>query len=193
MCPHHTVMAVSEPEQFPPNQLVMLDVSESISVPPIVVRIYHAAAVYYADPRHFKEPTRDQLHKILAGDASGESSSLSTLDRARNAYPEWFPHWPIPRNPIVHPALGLALMSKLPGPAPPGGVQLELLAVDPATGERRRVEVKTDEAGRAYLGRIVTTLVAGGMGLCVIDAADGRLDGVIHWCALLMQHTHMLF
>lgn len=144
------------------------------SPPPIVVRIYRAAGRYYASPRHQNPPTRAQLQSLMMYDEFNAAGSKSTIDRARHDHPEYFPAWPIEAepHPDLHPMLADELIA---GQLPPVGTQLEIITSD----------------GQLLKGHIrkIGPLAAAFMGWLIIDALDGKLDGMVHWCQLLMTHA----
>jgi len=143
-------------------------------------------------PKFTREDLSSALHTDPMWGGRGEKWSTTEIDRERKrcakaGHPEWFP-WPFKM--FMFPPFDDGPPSngrREPSDAPPGasGAGLRISAPPGCDVEAVR------EDGCLILKvvpKIMPAMVAGLGVLALFDAADGRYDGVIHWCRILASH-----
>jgi hypothetical protein len=160
-------------------------------------RCWHQARKYFEpferSGRRAPRLTRTDLASALKRDpqwgGKGEKCSATEIDRERKrcakaGHPDWFP-WPFKMFMLPPFETGGVTLKPLDAPADaPGGG----LRVSPPPG----CEVEAvREAGSIILKivpKIIPAVVAMVGSVAVFDGADGRYDGIIHWCHVLASH-----
>jgi hypothetical protein len=158
-------------------------------LPDIVVRIWRAHLRHYRTGTH-KVPSREELVRYLEADP-GKPASAATIDRARRQYPRLLP-WPIRRGQQPPWLIDPSLLAEYGAPVEvPATDHVRLVAFD-EHGGATALEVVADEHG---ILRLVSrwrdhsaAFAAGMVGTVMLDVmTDGRLDGIIRWCRILVK------
>jgi hypothetical protein len=153
----------------------------------IILRTWDCADHHY---RHTKLPFDQAQLGALLERYPDKPKSLASFDRAHRKYPLLLP-WPIKRGdkppwiedtPIDDQQVMLTRRDQIDVGQmfylPPVEVEDEL-------GTKRLARLIIDRSG-AVRGALLSA-AAMLSGFCLLDAMDGKLDGIIHWCAVLAE------